>query len=94
MDSLAEFHESSYRDNLAEVAEESHHDDLRLSDLHALGSAARQMATHMEFGALVGLGFGVWMAYRLWGAPKAILRVFPARKKPTRAMFADGRSGE
>jgi hypothetical protein len=93
MDSLAAFRKSS-RDDLTKMAEEHLQHDLQQSDRDALRSAARKVSTHATIGSLLGLGLGVFMAYRLRSARTAMFNAFRAQEKPTKVLFADGRTGE
>ena len=91
-ESLAAFRKSG-RDELAKLAEEHMQHDLQESDRSALRNAAAKLSTHATIGSLLGLGLGVFMAYRLRTARNTMFNAFRAREKPTRVQFADGRTG-
>lgn len=93
MESLAAFRKSS-RDDLNKLAEEHLQHDLQQSDRDALYSAARKVSTHAIIGSLLGLGLGAYMAYRLRSTRTAMFNAFRAQEKPTKVIFADGRTGE
>lgn len=89
-DSLAMFRKSMGPD-LNALAEEHLKHDLRQSDRDALYKAASTVSTHATVGSLLGLGLGVFLAYRLRRARTGMFNAFKAREKPTALKFADGR---
>lgn len=93
MDSLAAFRKSS-RDDLTKLAEEHLQHDLKPSDRDVLRDAAGRVSTHAMIGSVLGLGLGVFMAYRLRSARTVMFNAFRAQEKPTKVVFADGRTGE
>lgn len=93
MDSLAAFRKSS-RDDLTKLAEEHLQHDLQQADRDVLRAAAARVTTHAAIGSLLGLGLGVFMAYRLRSARAAMFNAFRAQEKPTMVQFASGRTGK
>jgi hypothetical protein len=93
MESLAAFRKSR-RDDLTKLAEEHLKHDLQQSDRDVLRAAAARVTTHATIGSLLGLGLGVFMAYRLRSARTAMFNAFRAQEKPTMVQFANGRTGK
>lgn len=89
-DSLAMFRKSMGPD-LNALAEDHLKRDLRQSDRDVLNKAASTVSTHATVGSLLGLGLGVFLAYRLRRARTGMFTAFKAREKPTALKFADGR---
>ncbi|KAL9099960.1 MAG: hypothetical protein Q9163_004601, partial [Psora crenata] len=81
-DSLAALRKST-RDELSQLAEEHLQHDLRQSDRDALRSASSKLGIHCILGSLLGLGLGVFMAYRIRTARTVMFNAFRAREKPT-----------
>lgn len=50
------------------------------------------MGTHAKIGSLLGLGFGVYCAFRLRNMRLAYFNAFRAMEKPVEIKFADGRT--
>jgi len=107
-DSLAIFRKSMGTD-LGALAEEHyrheyvHHPTIRPSlttrslqesDREKLKSAASTVSTYATIGSVVGLGLGVFLAYRLRANRTAMFQAFKASEKPTEVRFANGRTGE
>ena len=92
-ESLAVLRKSS-RDDLSQLAEEHMKHDLEPSDRDALHKAASKISTHTIVGSLLGVGLGAFMAFRLRTARTAMFDAFRAAEKPTKVVFADGRTGE
>ncbi|KAL2757278.1 hypothetical protein ACRALDRAFT_1060678 [Sodiomyces alcalophilus JCM 7366] len=81
------------RDNdLTELAEKHFEQDLRDSDRDVLRRAAKKVGTHATLGSLVGLGVGLFLAYRLRTSRAQMFQAFRTAEKPTHVQFADGRS--
>lgn len=78
---------------LARLAEEHLQHDLRAEDRDALTTATQKVAWWTTIGSAVGLGLGLYAAFRLRSSRKAFFEVFRAREKPTHVVFAGGRSG-
>ena len=66
---------------------------LRQSDRDTLEAAARKVSRHAIIGSLVGLGLGVFLAYKIHTTRNAIFNAFRAMEKPTAVQFVDGRTG-
>lgn len=64
---------------------------LRQSDRDALQKAAGTVSTHVTVGSLIGVGLGIFLAYRLRANRTAMFNAFKAREKPTAVKFAGGR---
>ncbi|CRK38953.1 hypothetical protein BN1708_007923 [Verticillium longisporum] len=75
-----------------QLAEKHLEHDLKPQDRDALKSAAAKVSFHATVGSLVGLGLGVFMAYRLRRARADMFTAFRAAEKPTHVQFADGRT--
>lgn len=69
------------------------HPSLNESDRQKLQSAASTVSTYATIGSVVGLGLGVFLAYRLRANRTAMFQAFKAAEKPTEVRFANGRSG-
>src|SRR2546423_7344641 len=91
-ESLAAFRKS-VRDELSNLAEERMQHDLRQSDRDALRRASSKLSTHATIGSFLGLGLGIFMAFKARGARISMFNAFRAKEKPTRVQFADGRTG-
>ncbi|MCJ1417300.1 hypothetical protein MMC32_003642 [Xylographa parallela] len=90
-ESIAAFRKSK-SDELSKLAEEHMQHDLRQSDRDALRNAASKFSTHATIGSLVGLGLGIFLAYRVRSARTTMFNAFRAREKPVKVQFADGRT--
>lgn len=89
-DSLAIFRKSvgpQFRDLL----EEHYKHDLRPSDREALQQAAGTVSRHTTVGSLLGLGFGVFLAYRLRRTRTGLFNAIKEHPKPVALKYADGR---
>ena len=64
---------------------------LRQSDRDALQKAAGTVSTHATIGSLLGIGLGIFFAYRLRASRTAMFNAFKASEKPTSVRFASGR---
>ncbi|KAJ9623161.1 hypothetical protein H2203_006097 [Taxawa tesnikishii (nom. ined.)] len=91
-DSLAMFRKSMGTE-LGNLAEEHYKHDLQQSDRDTLKSAASKISTHATIGSLVGLGLGLYAAYKLRANRTAMFNAFKASEKPTHVQFANGRTG-
>ena len=89
-DSLAMFRKNMAPD-LSALAEDHLKHDLRQSDRDALQKAAGTVSTHATVGSLLGVGLGIFLAYRLRRARTGMFKAFQAREKPTALKYADGR---
>lgn len=59
-----------------------------------LKKAGSKVSTHAGIASLVGLGLGVYGAYRLRNMRVAYFKAFRAMEKPVEVRFADGRTGK
>ena len=66
---------------------------LRQSDRDTLEAAARKVSRHTTVGSFVGLGLGVFLAYKIRTTRNVIFNAFRAMEKPTAVQFAGGRTG-
>jgi len=89
--SLAAFRNTS-REDLQKLATDHLNHDLTQSDRDTLRSASSKLGTHATIGSMLGLGFGIFMAYRLRTARTSMFNAFRAREKPVAVQFADGRT--
>ena len=80
-------------DDLAKLADYHIQHDLSSSDRDALKSAAKTVSLWTTVGSAVGIGLGLYAAFRLRTSRKAFFDVFRAAEKPTQVVFADGRTG-
>ncbi|KAL1612444.1 hypothetical protein SLS60_000671 [Paraconiothyrium brasiliense] len=77
---------------LRKLAEEHMQHDLDQSDRDILKSAGGKVSTHAKVGSLLGLGFGIYCAFRLRSMRMAYFNAFRAMEKPVEVRFADGRT--
>ncbi|KAK3614471.1 hypothetical protein LTR56_027237 [Elasticomyces elasticus] len=89
-DSLAMFRKSMGPE-MAALAENHYKHDLQPQDRDALKSAASTVSTHVTVGSILGVGLGVFLAYRLRTSRTAMFNAFKASEKPTSVRFASGR---
>lgn len=78
---------------LAELAEQHLKHDLRQSDRDLLHDAANRISWYTTIGTAVGVGLGVFLAFRVRQARLRMWEAFKAKEKPTHVKFADGRQG-
>ncbi|KJK63987.1 hypothetical protein P875_00064556 [Aspergillus parasiticus SU-1] len=79
-------------DALARLADEHLQHDLRQEDRDTLKSAASKVSFWTGIGSAVGIGLGLYVAFRLRSSRKAFFDVFRAQERPTQVVFADGRT--
>ncbi|KAF4448071.1 hypothetical protein F53441_8463 [Fusarium austroafricanum] len=77
---------------LRKLAEEHFQHDLNQEDRDILKRAGGKVSTHATVGSLLGLGFGVYCAFRLRSMRMAYFNAFRAMEKPVAVQFADGRT--
>lgn len=77
----------------AALAEEHFKHDLTDSDRDTLRSAGPKIVRGSTFGGIIGLGLGVFWAFRLRRARLRMFHAFRAHERPTHVKFADGREG-
>ena len=79
---------------IAFMAENHLKGDLRDSDREALRSARNKHKFHRTIGTYLGLGLGLFSAFRYRKSRMQKYTAFQAREKPIFVVFADGRRGE
>ncbi|OJK01750.1 hypothetical protein ASPACDRAFT_77429 [Aspergillus aculeatus ATCC 16872] len=79
-------------DELTRLADQHLQHDLSASDRDALQSAARTVSLWTTVGSAVGMGLGLYTAFRLRSSRRAFFEAFRAQQKPTKVVFADGRT--
>jgi hypothetical protein len=67
---------------------------LSQQDRDLLKSAGGKVTTHTGIASLVGVGLGVYFAFRLRAMRVAYFNAFRAMEKPVEIRFADGRTGK
>lgn len=77
--------------DLAALAEEHLKHDLRQSDRDALRAAASTVNVYTTFGSFLGIGLGLFLAYRIRGNRTAMFNAFKTSERPTAIKFSDGR---
>ncbi|RMZ69475.1 hypothetical protein GMOD_00006291 [Pyrenophora seminiperda CCB06] len=65
---------------------------LNQEDRDILKSAAGKVSRHAGFASAVGMGLGIYTAYRLRTMRLAYFKAFRAMEKPVEVRFADGRT--
>ncbi|KAK6204173.1 hypothetical protein LQW54_008407 [Pestalotiopsis sp. IQ-011] len=90
--SFAAFRKSPEHEDLAKLAEEHMKHDLEPSDREVLEKAAGKVSVPAAIGTIVGLGLGVYAAFRLRKARVGMFNAFRATEKPTHVVFAGGRT--
>ncbi|KAH8730205.1 hypothetical protein GQ44DRAFT_572764, partial [Phaeosphaeriaceae sp. PMI808] len=90
-ESLAAFRSTRSKD-LGQLAEQHLQHDLNQRDRGLLKSAGGKVSTHASIASLVGLGLGVYFAFRLRAMRLAYFNAFRAMEKPVEVRFADGRT--
>jgi hypothetical protein len=81
-------------DELAKLADEHLQHDLQADDRDALKSAASSVSFWTTLGSAAGLGLGLYAAIRLRSTRKAFFAAVRAQERPTKVVFADGRTGK
>ncbi|KAJ5454645.1 uncharacterized protein N7458_005601 [Penicillium daleae] len=79
-------------DELAKLADQHMQHDLQADDRDALKSAASTVSLWTTVGSAVGLGLGLYAAIRLRSTRKAFFAAIRAQERPTKVIFADGRT--
>ena len=92
-DSFAVFRKNAGED-ISKLAEEHFKHDLQESDRDTLMTAAGKVGTHATVGSLLGLGLGLFLAFRIRSRRVQMFNAFRTAEKPTHVKFADGREGE
>ena len=65
---------------------------LNQSECDTLRRAASKVSTHAQVGSLLGLGLGIYWAFKLRSMRVAYFNAFRAMEKPVEVKFADGRT--
>ena len=92
-DAFAAFRKNAGED-ISKLAEEHYKHDLQESDRDTLTNAAGKVGTHATVGSLLGLGLGLFLAFRIRSRRVQMFNAFRTAEKPTHVKFADGREGE
>ncbi|KAH7401601.1 hypothetical protein BKA66DRAFT_405709 [Pyrenochaeta sp. MPI-SDFR-AT-0127] len=90
-ESLAAFRDGRSKD-LRQLAEEHLQHDLNQQDRDLLKSAGGKVSTHAGIASGIGLGLGIYFAFRLRAMRLAYFKAFRAMEKPVEVRFADGRT--
>lgn len=80
-------------DELAKLSDEHLQHDLQADDREALKSAASTVSLWTTVGSAIGLGLGLYAAIQLRSTRKAFFAAVRAQERPTKVVFADGRTG-
>ncbi|KAM0797614.1 hypothetical protein BDR22DRAFT_862305 [Usnea florida] len=78
-------------EDISKLAEEHYKHDLQESDRDTLTNAAGKVGTHATVGSLLGLGLGLFLAFRIRSRRVQMFNAFRTAEKPTHVKFADGR---
>ncbi|KAL8866840.1 MAG: hypothetical protein Q9174_006048 [Haloplaca sp. 1 TL-2023] len=78
-------------EEISALAEEHFKHDLQDTDRDVLKTAAGKIGTHVSVGSALGLGLGVFLAFRLRRTRMQMFKAFRTHEKPTHVKFADGR---
>ncbi|CAL5869405.1 uncharacterized protein PFLUO_LOCUS3634 [Penicillium psychrofluorescens] len=79
-------------DDLAKLADEHLQQDLQAQDRDKLKSAASTISVWTTVGSAVGISLGLFAAIRLRSTRKAFFAAVRAQERPTKVVFADGRT--
>ncbi|KAH7040582.1 uncharacterized protein B0I36DRAFT_233498 [Microdochium trichocladiopsis] len=90
--SIAAFRPSPKHDEYRKLAAEHMEHDLEPTDRNALVKASKRVGLTTTIGTVVGLGLGVYAAYRLRKVRLSMFNALRAAEKPTHVVFADGRA--
>lgn len=91
-DSLAILRKNASED-IRKLADEHFKHDLNDTDRDTLKSTASKVGTHATIGSLLGLGLGVFLAFRVRSSRTQMFNAFRTAERPTHVKFADGREG-
>lgn len=80
-------------DELSKLADVHFKHDLQPEDRDKLKSVASTMSLWTTIGSAVGVSLGLFAAIRLRSTRKAFFAAVRAQEKPTKVVFADGRTG-
>ncbi|ROV91082.1 hypothetical protein VPNG_09921 [Cytospora leucostoma] len=90
--SLAAFRRHAEHDELAQLAESHFKNDLTADDREVLKGAAKTISWQASAGSLLGLGLGVFLAYRARTLRKGIFNEFKTADQPRQLTFASGKT--
>ena len=90
---FAIFRKYPQHDELGKLAEEHMNHDLEQSDRDAIVKAVGSISMPTTLGTLLGLGLGVYAAFRLRRVRADMFNAFRATEKPTHVLFSNGRQG-
>ncbi|KAJ5122588.1 hypothetical protein N7448_003722 [Penicillium atrosanguineum] len=79
-------------DELAKLADEHMQHDLQADDRDKLKAAASKVSLWTTVGSAVGISLGLYAAIRLRSTRKAFFTAVRAQERPTKVVFADGRT--
>lgn len=79
---------------MSQLAEEHIKHDLNEEDRQTLMKAAKSFSTHAMVGSAVGLGLGLFLAFRVRSARRKVFNAVRVQEKPTALVFEGGRTGE
>ncbi|GFG27666.1 hypothetical protein IFM61606_07715 [Aspergillus udagawae] len=79
-------------DELTRLADQHMQHDLQPEDRDLLKNAASRVSLWTTVGSAVGIGLGLYVAFRLRSTRKAFFEAFRAVEKPTKVVFTDGRT--
>lgn len=80
-------------DDLAKFAEEHLQHDLHAEDREKLKAAATKVSMWTTIGSALGISLGLYTAFRLRSSRRAFFTAIRAQERPTKVVFADGRTG-
>ncbi|KAI1759610.1 hypothetical protein GGR53DRAFT_513047 [Hypoxylon sp. FL1150] len=89
--SFAALRRSEPHEDLGKLAAEHLKHDLTKEDRDALVKASTRVGGRAIIGTLLGLGLGIYAAYRLRRVRADMFGAFRASEKPSHVVFADGR---
>ena len=81
-------------EDISKLAEEHFKHDLQDSDRDNIIGAMKKIGTHATVGSLLGLGLGLFLAFRIRSSRTRMFNAFRTAEKPTHVKFADGREGK
>ena len=82
-----------HANELNQLAEEHVQRDLEPGDRDVLKEASSKVSLWTTVGSGIGMGLGLYMAFKLRSHRRAAFLAFRATEKPTKVVFGDGRSG-
>lgn len=84
---------TSPTEDLAKIAEEHMQRDLKPEDRALLRRAAGKVSTHATLGSLLGLGLGIFTAFRIRSNRVALYNAMRVLSRPTELVFENGARG-